>query len=63
MEKLEMNSILNNDQNIIAAYGQQVSAFDDAQRRLKFIRFKIQGFVNDEIYYNSKYGKTCRGRS
>ena len=58
-----MNSILNNDQIIIAAYGQQANVNDDRKRHLKFLRFKIQGFVDDEIYYNSKYGQTCRGMS
>ena len=58
-----MNNILNNDQIIIAAYGRQGNDYDSEQRRLKFLRFKIQGFVDDEIYYNSKYGQTCPGRS
>ena len=58
-----MNGILNNDQIIIAAYGDQENVDDDIQIRLKFLRFKIQGFVGNEIYYNSKYGQTCRGRS
>ena len=58
-----MNGILNNDQIIIAAYGHQGDDYNYIQRRLKFIRFKIQGVVDDEIYYNSKYGQSCIGRS
>ena len=59
-----MEHILTNNHVITLGYGKQSENDKDYGRgRLKFARFMMFAQDNIEIFYESKYAQTCKGRS